>query len=154
MLKFREIGTYKNAVNVGYCTADVKLHNGNVVTFDRATKKAAVPTDGKEAGLAIVMNTIDKPETLTPNDYVIEIGENPRLFVLTSLKGRIIDMDMDQVDGTYADIAVGDFLVAEASGKLKAVKKVTGVADYKEYFVVSEKTSFNGEGLAVEVVIA
>ena len=154
MLKFREIGTYKNAVNVGYCTADVELHNGNVVTFDRATKKAAVPTDGKEAGLAIVMNTIDKPETLTPNDYVIEIGENPRLFVLTSLKGRIIDMDMDQVDGTYADIAVGDFLIAEASGKLKAVKKVTGVADYKEYFVVIEKTSFNGEGLAVEVVIA
>lgn len=154
MLKFREIGTYKNAVNVGYCTADVKLHNGNVVTFDRATKKAAVPTDGKEAGLAIVMNTIDKPETLTPNDYVIEVGENPRLFVLTSLKGRIIDMDMDQVDGTYADIAVGDFLVAEASGKLKAVKKATGVADHKEYFVVSEKTSFNGEGLAVEVVIA
>lgn len=154
MLKFREIGTYKNAVNVGYCTADVELHNGNVVTFDRATKKAAVPTDGKEAGLAIVMNTIDKPETLAPNDYVIEIGENPRLFVLTSLKGRIIDMDMDQVDGTYADIAVGDFLVAEASGKLKAVKKATGVADYKEYFVVREKTSFNGEGLAVEVVIA
>lgn len=102
MLKFREIGTYKNAVNVGYCTADVELHNGNVVTFDRATKKAAVPTDGKETGLAIVMNTIDKPETLTPNDYVIEVGENPRLFVLTSLKGRIIDMDMDQVDGTYA----------------------------------------------------
>ena len=154
MLKFREIGTYKNAVNVGYCTADVELHNGNVVTFDRATKKAAVPTDGKEAGLAIVMNTIDKPETLAPNDYVIEIGENPRLFVLTSLKGRIIDMDMDQVDGTYADIAVGDFLVAEASGKLKAVKKATGVADYKEYFVVSEQTSFNGEGNAVEVVIA
>ena len=154
MLKFREIGTYKNAVNVGYCTADVELHNGNVVTFDRATKKAAVPTDGKEAGLAIVMNTIDKPETLTPNDYVIEIGENPRLFVLTSLKGRIIDMDMDQVDGTYADITVGDFLVAEASGKLKAVKKATGVADYKEYFVVSEKTSFIGEGLTVEVVIA
>lgn len=154
MLKFREIGTYKNAVNVGYCTADVELHNGNVVTFDKATKKAAVPTDGKKTGLAIVMNTIDKPETLTPNDYVIEVGENPRLFVLTSLKGRIIDMDMDQVDGTYADIAVGDFLVAEASGKLKAVKKATGVADYKEYFVVSEKTSFNGKGLAVEVVIA
>lgn len=43
MLKFREIGIYKNAVNVGYCTADVELHNGNVVTFDRATKKAAVP---------------------------------------------------------------------------------------------------------------
>lgn len=54
MLKFREIGTYKNAVNVGYCTADVELHNGNVVTFDRATKKAAVPTDGKKQGLQLL----------------------------------------------------------------------------------------------------
>lgn len=25
MLKFREIGTYKNAVNIGFCTADVIL---------------------------------------------------------------------------------------------------------------------------------
>lgn len=54
MLKFREIGTYKNAVNVGYCTADVELHNGNVVTFDKATKKAAVPTDGKKQGLQLL----------------------------------------------------------------------------------------------------
>lgn len=152
MLKFREIGTYKNAVNVGYCTADTALHNGNVVTFDTSKKEVKLPTDGKETGLAIVINSIDKAETLSPNDYVIEAGENPRLFVLTSLKGRIIDMDMDQVDGTYANIAVGDFLVAQATGKLKAVKSA-GVTDYKEYFKVIDKTGFNGEGLAVEVVI-
>lgn len=149
MLKFREIGTYKNAVNIGYMTADVVLHNGNVVTFDRATKKVALPTTGKEVGLAIVMNTIDKPEILEPNAYTIEVGENPRIFVLSSLKGRIIDMDMDQVAGTYASIEAGDILVANATGKLEVAEEATG---YTEYFKVLEKTGFNGEGLAVEVI--
>ena len=145
MLKFREIGTYKNAVNIGFCTADVILKNGNVVTYDVATKKAA---------LAIVMNTIDKPEILEPNDFTIEIGENPRLFTLASLKDRVLDMDMDQVTGTYASIAEGDYLVADTDGKLKVVPKATGVADYKEYLQVIEKTTYNAEGLAAVVVIA
>lgn len=153
MLKFREIGTYKNAVNIGYCTADVVLKNGNVVTYDRATKKAALPTTetAKAAGLAIVMNTIDKPEILEPNDFKIEKGENPRLFALFSLKDRIIDMDMDQVKGTYSAIGVGDVLVANTEGKLEVVSAATG---YAEYFEVVEKTSYNTEGLAVKVVIA
>lgn len=153
MLKFREIGTYKNAVNIGYCTADVVLKNGNVVTYDRATKKAALPTEdtAKAAGLAIVMNTIDKPEILEPNDFKIEKGENPRLFALFSLKDRIIDMDMDQVKGTYSTINVGDALVANTEGKLEVVSAATG---YAEYFEVVEKTSYNTEGLAVKVVIA
>ena len=151
MLKFREIGTYKNAVNIGFCTADVALKNGNVVTFNRATKKAALPVTGKETGLAIVMNTIDKPEIHEPNDFVIEVGENPRLFTLESLKGRVIDMDMDQVKGTYASINVGDKLVANSDGKLEVAAEVT---DYAEYFEVIEKTSYNTEGLAVMVVIA
>ena len=154
MLKFREIGTYKNAVNIGFCTADVILKNGNVVTYDVATKKAALPTTGKEEGLAIVMNTIDKPEILEPNDFTIEIGENPCLFTLVSLKDRVLDMDMDQVTGTYASIAVGDYLVADTDGKLKVVPKATGVADYKEYLQVIEKTTYNAEGLAAVVVIA
>lgn len=154
MLKFREIGTYKNAVNIGFCTADVILKNGNVVTYDVATKKAALPITGKKEGFAIVMNTIDKPEILEPNDFTIEIGENPRLFTLASLKDRVLDMDMDQVTGTYASIAVGDYLVADTDGKLKVVPKAAGVADYKEYLQVIEKTTYNAEGLAAVVVIA
>lgn len=154
MLKFREIGTYKNAVNIGYCTADVVLKNGNVVTYDIATKKAALPATGKEEGIAIVMNTIDKPEILEPNDFTIEIGENPRLFTLASLKDRVLDMDMDQVTGTYASIKVGDFLVADTTGKLKVVQKSAGVDGYHEYLVITEKTNYNAEGLAAQVVIA
>lgn len=154
MLKFREIGTYKNAVNIGYLTADVVLKNGNVVTYDLAKKKAALPKSGKESGLAIVINTIDKPEISEPNAFTIEIGENPRIFTLESLKDRVIDMDMDQVTGTYADIKEGDFLVADTTGKLKVVKAASGVADYKEYLKVIEKTTYNAEGLAAVVVIA
>ena len=97
------------------------------------------------------MNTIDKPETHSPNEYVIEVGENPRLFVLESLKGRILDMDTDQVVTTYADINVGDVLVGNADGKLEVAADATG---YAASFEVIEKTSFNGEGLAVKVVIA
>lgn len=154
MLKFREIGTYKNAVNIGYLTADVVLKNGNVVTYDLAKKKAALPKTGKESGLAIVINTIDKPEISEPNAFTIEIGENPRIFTLESLKDRVIDMDMDQVTGTYADIKEGDFLVADTTGKLKVVKVASGVTDYKEYLKVIEKTTYNAEGLAAVVVIA
>lgn len=154
MLKFREIGTYKNAVNIGYLTADVVLKNGNVVTYDMAKKKAALPKTGKESGLAIVINTIDKPEISEPNAFTIEIGENPRIFTLESLKDRVIDMDMDQVTGNYADIKEGDFLVADTTGKLKVVKAASGVTDYKEYLKVIEKTTYNAEGLAAVVVIA
>ncbi len=154
MLKFREIGTYKNAVNISYLTADVVLKNGNVVTYDLAKKKAALPKTGKESGLAIVINTIDKPEISEPNAFTIEIGENPRIFTLESLKDRVIDMDMDQVTGTYADIKEGDFLVADTTGKLKVVKAASGVTDYKEYLKVIEKTTYNAEGLAAVVVIA
>ena len=154
MLKFREIGTYKNAVNIGYLTADVVLKNGNVVTYDLAKKKAALPKTGKESGLAIVINTTDKPEISEPNAFTIEIGENPRIFTLESLKDRVIDMDMDQVTGTYADIKEGDFLVADTTGKLKVVKSASGVTDYKEYLKVIEKTTYNAEGLAAVVVIA
>ena len=154
MLKFREIGTYKNSVNIGYLTADVVLKNGNVVTYDLAKKKAALPKTGKESGLAIVINTIDKPEISEPNAFTIEIGENPRIFTLESLKDRVIDMDMDQVTGTYADIKEGDFLVADTTGKLKVVKAASGVTDYKEYLKVIEKTTYNAEGLAAVVVIA
>ena len=150
MLKFREVGTYKNAVNIGYCTAEVDLKNGQVVTFDRADKSVALPTTGKETGLAIVFNTIEKPEIEDPNKYVIEAGEFPRLFELASLKDRIIDMDLDQVVDAYADISVGDFLTANDDGQLEVT---ADVSTYKEYFEVIEKTTYNAEGIAVRVVI-
>lgn len=151
MLKFKEIGNYKNAVNVGFCAAEVELHNGMVVEFDKATKKAKLPTTATAAGLAIVMNNIDKPETESPNDYVIEVGEYPRLFVLESLKDRMLSMDCDQIATAYASISVGDCLVPKTNGTWE---KNNTTSSYPFVLKVIEKNNFGGEGegLLVQVV--
>lgn len=151
MIKFRELGAYKNAKNIGYCVASVEMHNGQVAEFDLAEKTAKFPTDAKAAGLAIVMNSIEKPEILSPNEYVIEVGEYPRLFILESLKNEILDMDMDQVDGEYSAIEVGKFLVPTTAGKWEVKDAITG---YDAGLEVVELTSFNGEGIGAKVVIA
>ncbi len=150
MLKFKEIGNYKNAVNVGFCAAEVELHNGMVVEFDKTTKKAKLPTDATAEGLAIVMNIIDKPEVDSPNDYVIEVGEFPRLFILKSLADRMISMDTDQVSTAYASISVGNTLIPTTSGKWA----VGSDKDVPFVLKVLEKNNFGGEGagLLVQVV--
>lgn len=153
MIKFREIGAYKNAKNIGYTTCASELHNGMVVTVNKVAKTCALPTEdtAKATGLCIVMNTIDKPEVESPNAYKIEVGEFPRLFVLDSLKGEILDMDMDQIVTPIGSLNANDVLVANEDGQLEKVSAATG---YAEYFKVIEKTAFGGAGVAVEVVIA
>ena len=152
MLKFREIGTYKTAQNNGYTTCASKLKNGYGVTVNESTKTSTLPTaETAKEDVWIVINKIDKPEIHEPNDYTIEVGENPRLFRVKSLDGRIIDMDTDAVTTAYASLAVGDTLTFGTNGKL--VKNAT-LTDYLTYFEVVEKTQFGGDGLAVKVVVA
>lgn len=152
MLKFREIGTYKTAQNSGYTTCAAKLKNGYGVVVNESTKISTLPTaDTAKGDVWIVMNKIDKPEIHEPNDYAIEVGENPRLFRVKSLDGRVIDMDTDAVTTEYASLSVGDTLTFGTDGKL--VKNGT-LTDYSTYFEVIEKTEFGGEGLAVKVVVA
>jgi len=152
MLKFREIGAYKTAQNIGYCKCAAALKNGYGVTVDESSKTAALPTSTTTKGdVFIVMNRIDKPETHEPNDYVIEIGENSRLFRVKSLDGRIIDMDTDAVTTAYANLAKGDKLTFGTDGKLVETADVTG---YATYFEIIEKTTFGGSGLAVKVIVA
>lgn len=152
MLKFKEIGNYKNAVNVGFCAAEVELHNGMVVEFDKTTKKAKLPTSATANGLAIVMNIIEKPEIASPNDYVIEVGEYPRLFILKSLEGRMISMDCDQIATAYASIDVGDALIPKTDGQWEVASGSTST--YPFVLKVLEKNNFGGEGegLLVQVV--
>lgn len=151
MIKFRDFGAYKNAKNIGYCVASVEMHNGQVAEFDLTTKTAKFPTDATAAGLAVVMNSIEKPEILSPNEYVIEVGEYPRLFILESLKNEILDMDMDQVDGEYTDVEVGKFLIPKTDGKWEIADAAGSSAIALE---VVELTSYNGEGIGAKVVIA
>lgn len=150
MIKFANIGDFKVAQNFGYLKTPAVLENGMAVTYDLKTKAVALPiaTTAKQAGLAVVMNRIDKPETLTPNDYRIEVGEFPRIFTLASLAGHLFDMDDAVVTTAYNTLAVGDKLVVGTDGKWA---KSADVSDYAEYLEIVEKTSFGGNGLRVVV---
>lgn len=150
MIKFANIGDFKVAQNFGYLKTPVVLENGMAVTYDLKTKAVALPTatTAKQTGLAVVMNRIDKPETLTPNDYRIEVGEFPRIFTLASLAGHLFDMDDAVVTTAYNTLAVGNKLVVGTDGKWA---KSADVSDYAEYLEIVEKTSFGGNGLRVVV---
>jgi hypothetical protein len=150
MIKFHELDAYKAAKNVGYCTCAAKLYNGMLVSANLVTKVAALPTSTTTKGdVWLVMNRIDKPEILKPNDYAIEIGEFPRIFNMRSLSGKMLEMDTDQVATAYASINVGDKLTANTAGKLAVTADVT---EFDTYLEVVEKTTFGGTGLKVKVV--
>lgn len=148
MIKFANIGDFKVAQNFGYLKTPVVLENGMAVTYDLKTKAVALPTSttAKQAGLAVVMNRIDKSKT--PNDYRIEVGEFPRIFTLASLAGHLFDMDDAVVTTAYNTLAVGDKLVVGTDGKWSKSADVSG---YAEYLEIVEKTSFGGNGLRVVV---
>lgn len=154
MIKFHEIGMYKNAVNIPYCkvpdTIKDGVKNGYVVTYSETTKTIALPTatTAKSADLAVVMNIIDKPELNSPDDYVVKVDECARLFRLDSLANRLLDMNDLSLTNAYTSVAVGDKLVAGTDGKWAKSASVDG---YSTYLEVIEKTGFCGNGLLVKV---
>ncbi len=154
MIKFHEIGMYKNAVNIPYCkvsdTIKDGVKNGYAVTYSETTKTVSLPTatTAKGSDLTIVMNVLDKPELKSPDDYVVDAGEYARLFRLDSLANRMLDMNDLALNTAYASVAVGDKLVAGTDGKWSKSASVDG---YSAYLEVIEKTSFCGNGLLVKV---
>lgn len=154
MIKFHEIGMYKNAVNIPYCkvsdTIKDGVKNGYAVTYSETTKTASLPTatTAKGSDLTIVMNVLDKPELKSPDDYVVDAGEYARLFRLDSLANRMLDMNDLALTTAYASVSVGDKLVAGTDGKWSKSASVDG---YSAYLEVIEKTSFCGNGLLVKV---
>lgn len=151
MIKFRNIGGYKNAQNIAHIPTTVELHNGMVVTVDMTQNTLALPSASTAKGeVYLVMNRYDKPEVNSPNEYVIEVGERPRLFMVTSLSGVVLDCDTDQITSSYSSINVGDKLTAGTDGKL-VVNANTD--DFLTYFLVIEKNTFGGEGLGIQVVV-
>lgn len=154
MIKFHEIGMYKNAVNIPYCkvpdTIKDGIKNGYAVTYSETTKTVSLPTatTAKGSDLTIVMNVLDKPELKSPDDYVVSAGEYARLFRLDSLANRMLDMNDLALTTAYESVAVGDKLVAGTDGKWSKSASVDG---YSAYLEVIEKTSFCGNGLLVKV---
>ncbi|MCM1008689.1 MAG: hypothetical protein NC485_12350 [Ruminococcus flavefaciens] len=154
MIKFHEIGMYKNAVNIPYCkvpdTIADGVKNGYAVTYSETTKTVSLPTatTAKDSNLTIVMNVLDKPELKSPDDYVVNVGEYARLFRLDSLANRMLDMNDLALTTAYENVAVGDRLIAGIDGKWSKSASVDG---YSAYLEVIEKTSFCGNGLLVKV---
>lgn len=154
MIKFHEMGMYKNAVNIPYCkvsdTIKDGVKNGYAVTYSETTKTVSLPTatTAKGSDLTIVMNVLDKPELKSPDDYVVDAGEYARLFRLDSLANRMLDMNDLALTTAYASVSVGDKLVAGTDGKWSKSASVDG---YSAYLEVIEKTSFCGNGLLVKV---
>lgn len=154
MIKFHEIGMYKNAVNIPYCKVPATItngvKNGYAVTYSEKDKIIALPTatTAKDGNLAVVMNVIDKPELSSPDDYVVAVGECARLFRFDSLANRLLDMNDLALATAYASVAVGDKLVVGTDGKWV---KATSTDGYPVYLEVIEKTGFCGNGLLVKV---
>lgn len=150
MIKFKTIGAWVNAHNIPECVVPegVSLKNGMGVTVDFTKKTVALPAgEAVKKDVYLVMNIIDKPEIHSPNEYTIEAGEHVRLIDLASVVNHEIVFDMNAVTGTYADIAVGDKLVFGTDGNM-----VEGTpTDYRFYFEVTEKNSFNDEGMTAVI---
>ena len=95
MVKFKMVGDYKNARNIGNLKASVNLKNGNLVTVDRATGTVALPTaTTAKKGLWLVQNEREPVEYIgsTPEN-IIAIGEPVRLFDTATLKDVVLEID-------------------------------------------------------------
>lgn len=150
MIKFKNVGDFKNARNIGTVETPIELINGKLVTLDKVAGAIALPTaDTAKGSLWVVMNERESvPYTGTTDDYVINIGECPRLVDVTTLKGVTLEMNDKCLTTKYVDIAEGDALVADTNGNFTKVSDASG---YETSFTVIKKTSYGGNGLEVAV---
>lgn len=122
MVKFKMVGDYKNARNIGNLKASVNLKNGNLVTVDRATGTVALPTaTTAKKGLWLVQNEREPVEYIgsTPEN-IIAIGEPVRLFDTATLKDVVLEIDDSVLTTDYASISKGDTLVADTRVIMKS----------------------------------
>lgn len=150
MVKFKMVGDYKNARNIGNLTAPSELKNGNLVTVDRATGQVALPTaTTAKKGLWLVMNEREHVEYVGSTvDYVIKTGEPVRLFDTATLKDVALEIDESVLTTDYSTISKGDTLVADTKGNYAKSSDATG---YEVTFTVLEKTDYCGHGLTIAV---
>jgi len=112
-------------------TAHADMINGALVglTYTGASKVTKAPASGEE--LYIVLNTQvgDKEYALT---YPIAQGEYVNLFKLSKWEGMELDVTKENIEGTFANIAVGDTLTFDATTfKFKKDTATTGDICFK-----------------------
>ena len=112
-------------------TAHADMINGALVglTYTGASKVTKAPASGEE--LYIVFNTQvgDKEYALT---YPIAQGEYVNLFKLSKWEGMELDVTKENIEGTFANIAVGDTLTFDTTTfKFKKDTATTGDICFK-----------------------
>lgn len=151
MFKPLTIGYYKQVRNNPRCKAKVDLMPGMAVVLDEINKEAKLPAgDEVKGGLWIVSNIVDKPEIGNKADFVVKAGEYVRADLLEDAKELGIELDFRVIDTDYANIQVGDVLVANTNGKWEVATETDG---YTITLEVVEKSNFGDKGIVAIVKV-
>lgn len=146
-MKYKTIGAFKNVQNVPYCRAAADMKVGMGVIIDRVNKTATAPSSDAEAKTCfyIVTNINDKPEMHSYQEAAQVLkGEFVRADDLITVNNMEIEFADFEINTTYADIDVGDFLVFGDDGVVEVADDATG---YAVSFEVIKKTGYMGKGI-------
>ena len=145
LFKFHD-SNFLNGYNKPNVVAIADTYNGyqfNVVS----DTQVIVPdlATAKLGDIYVMWNIIDKPEIINTEDYYVESGEYIRAFRLKDFVGQQLDMSSDLITDTYADVAVGNYLIPRSVVDTTNTMKWTKTADpstYAIYLKVIRKTTF------------
>lgn len=115
MVRFHSVEEIEHSAHsVPNVTAHADMPNGALVglTYTNASKVTVAPATATDLYVVINTQTGDKEYA---TDYVIKQGENVNLFKLENWVGKELDVDKENVTGTYANIAAGDTLTFDAT---------------------------------------
>jgi len=121
-------------------------YNGN--QFNVVSDTQVVVPDlatAKLGDIYVMCNIIDKPEILNTEDYKVIAGEYIRAFRLKDCVGLQFDMSADLVTDTYADVAVGNYIIprsVEDTTNTKLWTKIANPSTYAIFLKVISKSTF------------
>lgn len=133
MIKVETIGMLSIAKMNSVIKSDKDVGNYSFLTIDN--------------DLYLIANTITGDDAYK-EDVVISAGEYLNGFMVEAWKGQKLVIDGKHVDGGIASLAVGDTLVAQEDGKLKA-----GTAAGVHFVVTDTKTRLTEAAIKVKVAV-
>ena len=145
LFKFHD-SNFLNVSNKPNVLAIGNTYNGNQFNVVSDTQ-VLVPdlATAKLGDIYVMCNIIDKPEIINTEDYYVIANEYIRAFRLKDCVGLQFDMSSDLVTDTYANVAVGDFIIGRSVADTTNTKLWTKTADpstYAIYLKVIKKTTF------------
>lgn len=157
MIKLKTVGMIdKNLKNDPTVKTSDEIHNGYLCeVIDGLTIAPIAGTSGaaQTKDIRIVLNSILGDEQY--QDTKIAKGAFANTFMLKEWDGQCLVFDESHItyasDKKYADINVGDNLIADTYGKFAVT---TDVTNYEIYFKVIKKVEFNGNGIEARIVVA